>query len=202
MREIFNERMKLKEVVDKSISKIRVFLSNMNSSQKLLITIIFAALVMIVVKLGFENNSNLAEIDYKVINGEYIYIASSVIDDNDVYVTLKSISDDFISICQGYKRNQNLDKISVEDVYNGVLTNEYKKSIKKKKFKERIEEFTNKINLISENNLSLIPDSITEYKENYYLVRYESSVNDKENNMYLGIMLDSSRQKYYIWYVE
>lgn len=196
--------MQIKDVIKKNEKRLKVILSNLNNKQKLLLAIAFALLMVFIVNILIGSNSRrLGEsIDYKNISGENLYTFSNIIEDENIYVTIKSISDDFISTCLGYKKNEDNEKINSDEIYNTFLENEYKKNISKGKFEKEVEELVSNVKKVNENNFSLIPKNITEYKENYYLVKYEFKFDEELLEIYIGIMLDDIDKQYYIWYLE
>lgn len=196
--------MKTKDFIYKVTNRIKSFLSEMNAKQKLLISIAFVLLLIFLIKILFENDSDRIgqTIDYSYISAENLYTFSSIIEDKNIYVTVKSITDDFISICLGNTRDENGEMIMPSYIYNSMLISEYKNNISESEFNKKVEEIKNKVKTLNDNNYSLIPDNITEVEENYYLAKYEFNVNEQIISFYIGIMLDELNSQYYIWYLE
>ena len=196
--------MKTKDFIYKVTNRIKSFLSEINAKQKLLISIAFVLLLIFLIKILFENDSDRIgqTIDYSYISAENLYTFSSIIEDKNIYVTVKSITDDFISICLGNTRDENGEMIMPSYIYNSMLISEYKNNISESEFNKKVEEIKNKVKTLNDNNYSLIPDNITEVEENYYLAKYEFNVNEQIISFYIGIMLDELNSQYYIWYLE
>ena len=196
--------MKTKNFIYKVTNRIKSFLSEMNAKQKLLVSIAFVLLLIFFIKILFENDSDRIgqTIDYSHISAENLYTFSSIIEDKNIYVTVKSITDDFISICLGNTRDENGEMIMTNYIYNSMLISEYKNNISESEFNKKVEEMKNKVKTLNDNNYSLIPDNITEVEENYYLAKYEFNVNEQIISFYIGIMLDELNSQYYIWYLE
>lgn len=185
------------------IKKIKNFFLSLNNKQKLFIAIVLVTLLFILVNLASQkSDSNINSIDYLNITGSNLYTLSYVIEDKDLYVTLKSVADDFISMCLGYKKDENNEKFTSKYIYNYVLDTKYKNFISKRNFSNIVDDFEKNMKLIIDKNYSLIPSDIVEYNNGYYLVKYEYEIDDVMIQKYIGIILDDVNQKYYIWYLE
>ena len=88
-------------------------------------------------------------------------------------------------------------------MYDYCLLDDYKNNISKNDFINKSKEFYNNLSKIYSSTGDIFPNSITQYRENYYIVRYISyDDNGNEEESYLGIALSPSNKKYYIWYLE
>lgn len=174
---------------------------NMTNIQKLYLAIIFLIIIFILTKLMSSFNTNTLDINYKEITGSLLYPLTNEIIDKDVYVQLKSIADEFISICGGnfYKDNTN---VTVEEIYASCLYDEYKRSISKSDFINASNNFYSKLTNDNSVESNYIPYNITQFKGDFYLVRYNYDIDNSTSECYLGIALSSSENKYYIWFVE
>lgn len=178
------------------INKIKKYISNLTSIQKLIVSIVFVVVIALIVKLLFEGLLREPYIDYKNIDGVNIEIESSYID-NNTYAMIKKISDEVITVFAGtqpvYKNNI---EYTINKMYDHCLYNEYKSFISKKKFKNKITEFMQGIEYDGTN---AIPSDISMYKNNYYIITY---TNSEDINHYLGIAINYDNGSYYIWYLE
>lgn len=196
--------MKVKEFFNKYLEKIKFYIEGLTSKQKLIYSIVFVIVMAFIVKVIFGNIIKNKEsiISYDKISGEEMYITSQSFDDDNTYVILKSISDDIINEIMDKKRYSNGKLVSTKEIYNSVLTTDYRRNISLSKFKKLNAEIANKISEIKNNDLDIVPYSIVEYTEDYYLVQFSSKVGEQEINFYIGIVLNSVTKQYYIWYLE
>lgn len=174
---------------------------NMTNLQKLYLALVFLVFIFLLTRLMTNISTNTLNVNYNDVNGGILYPLTNEILDKDIYIKLKSVADEFISICRGnfLKNNTN---ITLEDIYEFALYSEYKNSVSKKEFVNKSQEFYNKLISIDPVNQNFVPYNITQYKGDFYLVKYNYTVNDSTFECYLGIALSSSENKYYIWYVE
>ena len=194
---------KIKKFFRKYIEKIKLVYANMNTNQKLISSIVFLVIMIILVKVlsSVAIKERNGGIDYNNTNGKDISLTLSSITDDDLYVTLKNISDDVISKFLGNQYDKNK-VISVNTIYKEILTSAYTESISKGKFNDIADAFINKINVIKQEYTELIPSNIVEHSDNYYLVKYKYEINEEEIELYIGIAVDTTRNIYYIWYIE
>lgn len=192
--------MNIKKIIQNFIENVKKFIENLSYKQKLIYSIVFVAVIFIIVKLVFENiieNRN-SVIDYKNMNGEDFYILSHELDNDDLYVILKNISDDIIEMCLQKKVDNTGQYITSKKLYNEILTSNYEKNISMKEFSLVVESIVNKYNNIADSYIDVVPSNITEYYDGYYIVTYNSN----QESIYIGIMLDVSNNRFYIWYLE
>lgn len=188
-------------MINKTLNNIIIKIRSLSNRKKLIVSILILLLLVILTKI-FDNISSNVEIDYEELsNINTIYSLTTSIDDLDIYIQLKSIADDFIVNC-----SENNDDI-LKDIYNSCIYNEYRSYISKTEFINKSHSFYNK--LVEANGYSnmYIPDNIVNYKDNFYILRYVYSFDNNENKSeeiecYLGIALDTTKSKYYIWYIE
>ena len=172
---------KIKKFFRKYIEKIKLVYANMNTNQKLISSIVFLVIMIILVKVlsSVAIKERNGGIDYNNTNGKDISLTLSSITDDDLYVTLKNISDDVISKFLGNQYDKNK-VISVNTIYKEILTSAYTESISKGKFNDIADAFINKINVIKQEYTELIPSNIVEHSDNYYLVKYKYEINEEE----------------------
>lgn len=196
--------MNLKNKVEKLINKFFTYINNLNYKQKLLYSIVFAVSIFLIVKIIFENiigNRNNI-IDYKNMNGEDFYLLSYELEDDNLYVILKSIADDIIKECLEQMVDDNGVYVTRERVYNEILTSNYKDSISRREFVTVAENIANKYTNVNNNYIEFIPNNITEYEDGYYLITYNFNINGENVDVYIGVTLDVGSNQYYIWYLE
>lgn len=196
--------MNLKNKVEKLINKFFTYINNLNYKQKLLYSIVFAVSIFLIVKIIFENiigNRNNI-IDYKNMNGEDFYLLSYELEDDNLYVILKSIADDIIKECLEQMVDDNGVYVTRERVYNEILTSNYKDSISRREFVTVAENIANKYTNVNNNYIEFIPNNITEYEDGYYLITYNFNINGGNVDVYIGVTLDVGSNQYYIWYLE
>lgn len=196
--------MNLKNKIEKLINKFFTYINNLNYKQKLLYSIVFAVSIFLIVKIIFENiigNRNNI-IDYKNMDGEDFYLLSYELEDDNLYVILKSIADDIIKECLEEMVDDNGVYVTRERVYNEILTSNYKDSISKREFVTVAENIANKYTNVNNNYIEFIPNNITEYEDGYYLITYNFNVNGENVDVYIGVALDVGSNQYYIWYLE
>ncbi len=195
---------KIKKYIKKYIDEIKRIFSEMNNIQKFISAVVFLIIMIILVnvlsKVIVKDRKN--GIDYKHTSGNDICLSLNTIHDDDLYVTLKNISDDIFSIIMGNKYDEQGKEVSITKVYNDIITSSYKQSISKISFNNRVKNIYEKIDLIKSNDITLIPDNILEYSNNYYMLRYRCEMNNETIEIYIGIALDTTRNIYYIWYLE
>lgn len=194
--------MSMMNIVSNLKNKIIKIISNLTSIQKLMYSIIFLLIMIFITKFlfGYIFSDNLLNIDYKSISGDSLYSLSSIIYDDNTYAQVKTIADNFINSIS--LLSSQYDNSSIDTIYNYCLYSEYKKTISKKEFIEKSSDFYNNVSKIYYNNGDIIPDAITQYRNNFYLIKYVVDDGDNSIESYLGIALDVDNQKYYIWYLE
>lgn len=194
--------MSMMNIVSNLKNKIIKIISNLTSIQKLMYSIIFLLIMIFITKFlfGYIFSDNLLNIDYKSISGDSLYSLSSIIYDDNTYAQVKTIADNFINSIS--LLSSQYDNSSIDTIYNYCLYSEYKKTISKKEFIEKSSDFYNNVSKIYYNNCDIIPDAITQYRNNFYLIKYVVDDGDNSIESYLGIALDVDNQKYYIWYLE
>lgn len=175
-------------------------ISNLSYKGRFICSII-GLIIVIIITFIFTSifNNDTFDIDYNNISGYDVYALSSIIYDNDLYAVIKVIADNFIIASSQIDINKN----SIEDIYDYCLLIDYKNSINKKDFINTSKYFYDNVSKKYSSTGDILPDSITQYRENYYIVRYITyDENANEEESYLGIALSPSNKKYYIWYLE
>ena len=179
-------------------NKIYNGISNLSYKQKFMYSIIgLLILLVITFVITRMSKSGDLDIDYNNVTGDELYTMSNIISDNNIYVQVKEVADNFISVSS----QDSLDNY-IKNIYNYCLTSSYKNSISRRDFINKSKEFNEKVGIMISTNVDIVPDSITQYVDNYYLVKYVINDDNGTQEAYLGIVLDSSTKKYYIWYLE
>ena len=191
------------KIVDKIKVNINKRISNLTNVQKLIYSIVFLIVMIFIIKFIFDGilKEKTLGVDYKNTTGNEIYTLSSIISDNDLYAQIKKAGDQFISKAQSIS-NDALTSKDINELYKYCLYSEYKDSISKNKFCEKAKDFYTRLSYKLNTDLEIVPDSITEYREEFYLLKFISYNNEEEFVSYLGIALDSDTKKFYIWYLE
>lgn len=189
-----------------------VDIERLNSKQKLLffatclVLLIVISTVLMSLRLGYD------VIDYKKENA-YTFIFNSTEDnDRNTYWTLNNI---ILPFLESYQTVENMDISDlIEYKYNGyslddyykALDTDYKKYLGKKKYLEVSKKMMEKMVSRNENGFVLKKEDLIKriYKLNLYDNAYLCELNtvDKSSNAYIGIILDTEKSKYSIFYIE
>lgn len=189
-----------------------VDIERLNSKQKLLffatclVLLIVISTVLMSFRLGYD------VIDYKKENA-YTFIFNSTEDnDRNTYWTLNSI---ILPFLESYQTVENMDisdlieykydGYSLDDYYKALDT-DYKKYLGKKKYLEVSKKMMEKMVSRNENGFVLKKEDLIKriYKLNLYDNAYLCELNtvDKSSTAYIGIILDTEKSKYSIFYIE
>lgn len=175
---------------------------NITSKQKLLLGIVCLLLIIVVFSvLKNVTSKNDKAIDYKTADEYTFLIASSEESDRDVYWTLNKIVYEYLS---SYKSDFN-SEVKGFDYYYGALDPDYKKYLGKNKYKKLSNDLIKKV-------VGGEPDIFTAFPEplitkvnklnNYDSVYFcELSTQNESENAYIGIILDTEKSKYNIFYI-
>lgn len=167
------------------------------------ITLITLVLIFIVLSILISNIRGLNRdrvIDYKNYDGYSFYVTGKTIDDN-TYETLKHISSNIIkeyTQVQEYK----MYKKEFNNFYNIVISDEYRNMYSKRKMFDKTKSFSDKARYCETDGDEFIPAGITNYYNNFYIIKYSSVIDETNYDSYIGIYLDSQYKKYYVWYIE
>lgn len=179
--------------------KLKIKFEKLTDKQKLIFSVIGLVILIFLVYL-LSNISNSNNIDYKSLNGTYIYNFSNVISNNE-FALVDEAASQIVSQFKGEKYFE-MEKIEIDDIYKYEVLSEYKKYISKGKFSDCVNNFIEKYNRIYELKKEVVPSSISEYSENQYIVVYSAQTDEEDINCYLGVALNTEGNSYYIWYVE
>lgn len=189
----------MKNKISNLIQLLREKINNLSNVQKLSASIAFLIIMILVTNIIFQNILRRDElnINYKSVDIENLYAVSySFYDESDLYAQLKKIADNIIEGLNEFNSSKNMTK---DNIYKYCLYPKYKENLSKNKYKKTVENFLNKVNENTDLNIGYIPDDIVRYRENFYIVSYKNSDNIES---YLGIMLNSKYNEFYIWYID
>ncbi len=175
---------------------------NITSKQRLILVITALILLLIVFYL-LKNITKTSEgIDYKKTDITDLLIFSSTVKDRDIYWNLDGIVTEFIS---SYKSVTNKDIKETKYYYN-ALDPDYKKYLGKKKYNEIANNLINKVMGENRDEFSSLPtplitslNKLNNYDNAYICELSTSNVND---SAYIGIILDTDKKKYNIFYID
>lgn len=172
-------------------------------SKLLLFTLVLVLITLLLLNYLFDKNRDKGIWDYKEITSatDVMYFGEKVTD-REIYYTLESIINQYLD--SYINVNDDKDKIMYEDYYN-YLTENYKKHLSKKEYKEVAENFLNKfyININSDYEAMYtyqILKDIYEFENSIYLCRLESKRNGEIG--YIALQIDQSQLAFNIVYIE
>ena len=174
---------------------------NITQKQRLILVITSLILLLIVFYL-LKNITKPSEgINYKKTDITDLLISSSTIKDRDIYWNLDEIVTEFIS---SYKVGTNKN-INGTSYYYNSLDPYYKKYLGKKKYNEIANNLINKVMGENRDDFSSLPTPlITKLnKLNNYDNAYicELSTSNTNDSAYIGIILDTDKKRYNIFYI-
>lgn len=179
------------EKLKKSIIK---FYNSLTSKGKLtlwsVLVIILALLYALVIRNGYKDN----EINYNKVNIETLLSDSEVTYNRDIIMSLEGILNSIMKVSDGTLRiNDN--NISYRDLYNSVVSENYKKKISYSKFKKSMDKvLTDAYDGGSyDSNKTYITEVLYAHGYNMYLIKLG-------DNSYIGIIMNPS--SYNIGYIE
>lgn len=188
--------MAIKEKITNIVSKIRNAYNGLEPKKKILTLAVIGIFLFIIVSIFRMNSSK--EIDYKHLDINLENAMMDRVTDNDLYVTLMSISENFLNKNTEYQKN----KIISEDlIYNEILSEEYRDYLSKNKFKKMYNDVVEKYQKIKQVKGEFIPERVSTNNDGRYILKY-SCTSDSENvELLIGIQLNKTYNKYYIWYI-
>lgn len=189
--------MKFNNTLAKIKNKVKKNYDELDAKQKIIVLAIIVIVLFTVVKL-FSINRN-SSIDYKNFDSSMEFITMSEVADNNLYVTLSSISQDFLEKSNEFEKGE---KIKIKDIYKKILSTEYNKYLNKNKFENLYNECIDKANKIKSVNGELLPENIGVDLEGKYMVKYSCKTDEESITLFVGIQINSTYDKYYIWYLE
>lgn len=190
----------VREYINNIIYSIRKKLLKMTKIQKLVVSVIALFVIMIISKV-IPNFFKDSELGYNYQEDDiFTYnLLQSSINDNNLFVTLKSIVDDFLGKTNNFYNGKN---ITVDDIYKECLTQEYRKNISKNEFKVIYNQIIEKVDKIKLVEGEFIPESITVDSNGDYILKYSNKIDENEIDVYIGLKINDTTKKYYVWYLE
>lgn len=190
----------VKEVINNKFYNIKKSIMEMSKVQKLILSIILVLIIFLISKIIpvlFDEDD--VRYDYKKDDIAIYYLLQNQVMDDNVIVTLKSIAEDFFGKTKQYYDGK---QITVNNLYDECLTDEYKSNISKSDFTEKYNQALDKVNSLKSINGELFPEKITMDKYGYYILKFSNNVEENVIDLYMGISLDTNNKKYYIWYLQ
>lgn len=184
------------------IMKLVDIKDNISSKQRLVLCLSILILLMVVFSALKQFTSKENGIDYKTTSIETLIKDSLEISDRNIYWNLNDIVYKFVNSYRSkYTKN-------VEDInyYYKALDSNYKKYLGKRKYKGQAYKLISKIIGENPDELSKIPEplitnvyQLDEYS-NAYICKL-STLNEEES-AYIGIVLDTEKNRYNIFYID
>lgn len=174
---------------------------NTSPTQKLLL-IVMLLILLAACFYGFRSlTSNKGIIDYKIADSNYFIFNSEETTDRDVYWNLEEILSKYLG---SYQSEYNNEVENVEYYYNS-LDNNYKKFLGKKKYIEISNNIIQKMVGDTKEGMVSLPAQIIKnvYKVNIDNNMYLCKLNtlDENDNAHVGIILNTERKEYSIFYI-
>lgn len=183
------------------MSKI-VDIKSLTPKQKLLFFGICLILLVVITTIALNLNIGYEAIDYKNTDIYSFIIHSEETNDRDIYWTLDNIVSQFIGT---YQSEFTKDVKNLDYFYN-ALDPDYKKYLGKKKYKEISNDIITKVIGEQKDVFSSIPAPLitTVYKLSDYDNAYICKLATQEDSAstYIGIILDTDKNKFNIFYLE
>lgn len=175
---------------------------NINPKQRLILIITILLLLIVIFGILKSVTKKSEGIDYKNINTDDLIIESSLNNDRDVYWNLNKIVYEFINTYQS-KFTKEVKEVGY---YYNALDPNYRKYLGKGKYMDKANNLITKVVGEEKNVFSLIPEPLVTsvYKMDNYDSAYicELSTQNKSNDAYIGIILDTEKKKYNIFYID
>lgn len=174
------------------------YYNSLTSKQKLIYCICIFLFVISIYYMFINKSYRENEINYKKLDSLSIINSSEICYDRDIIKCLDDILDDIIKV---YDKNLfiNNKKVSLRKFYNEVVSDNYKKAISYRKFKNKVNNLYDNYNMFYKNYGCYI--DLVYYSEVYdmYLVKLIST-NDI-NDLYIGFRLFDNSE-YIISFIE
>ncbi len=189
--------MKINNTISKIKNGIKKYYDELEAKQKIILLTIVVIILFTIVNLFSIDRNKL--VDYKNYDSSMEYITMNDLTDNNLYVTLSSISKDFLEKSDKYENGK---KINIKEIYDTILNEEYSDYLSKNKFEKLYKECVNKADKIKTVNGELLPENIVVDLNGNYMVKYSCTTNEEEITLFVGIQINTAYNKYYIWYLE
>ena len=172
-------------------------------SKLLLFTLVLVLITLLLLNFLFEGNRTDSVWNYKEITTatDVMYLGEKVTD-REIYYTLETIINQYLDSYIKPKTNE--DKVMYEDYYD-YLTENYRKYLSKREYKQVAEKFLNKfyININSDYEAmytyQLLKD-IYAFENNVYLCKLVSKRNNEVG--YIAFQISQSELAFNIVYIE
>lgn len=177
--------------------KIINFYSSLNIRSKLFFVISIVGVMAILYYLFVNNSYRSNEIDYKNLSSEEIISDSEIVENRIIISEINKILNKFSDI-KFDRLYINEKKVTIKELYNVAVTNNYKKSISYKEFSEKFNEIFNNLYQTDALNEEIIDLVYYSAKYDMYLIKF----NIKEKDVYIGLKLYLSSNKYSIMFIQ
>ena len=188
------------------MNKIKNFILNwyysLNSREKLILAVVMLFLLILFYFVFIRNSYRENEINYNELNSQEIIDNSNVVYNRERILSLDEIIVKIFKINQS-RLNINDKIVSIKELYNNSVTNNYKKEISYKKFKQKIEliqqDVYGDLNNIEVDYFNTIIDKVY-YSDKYdmFLVKLKT-INEKDR--YIGLRI-INEYNYNIVYID
>ena len=179
------------------------FYNSLTSRGKLILAFAVLVVLMLFSSLVINNSYRSDEINYNNLTATQIIEKSNVIYARNEIVSLDEVLEKILKIHTGELVIKN-DKISIRDLYNNTLLDNYKKELSYGKFKKKLNHFYDKVFLnknaeVLDTNNNYIEKVYFSYDYNMYIIEIKEEFENE--NTYLGIRLINNNE-YKISFVE
>lgn len=175
---------------------------NINPKQRLILIITILILLIVIFGILKSVTKKSEGIDYKSTSTDDLMMRSSSNNDRDVYWNLNKIVYDFINTYQSKFTKE------IKDVgyYYDALDPNYRKYLGKRKYMDKANNLITKVIGEEKDVFSLIPKPliVSVYKMYEYDNAYicELSTQNENDKAYIGIILNTEKKKYNIFYID
>lgn len=184
------------------IMKLVDIKDNISSKQRLVLCLSILILLMVVFSALKQFTSKENGIDYKTTSIETLINNSRETLDRNAYWNLNDIVYKFVN---SYYSEVTKDVKNINYYYKALDSN-YKKYLGKRKYKEQADKLISKVVGENPNVFSKIPEPLITnvYQLNEYSNAYicKLSTLKEDDNAYIGIVLDTEKNRYNIFYID
>lgn len=182
---------------------IMQFYNSLTSRGKLILAFAVLVILMLFSSLVINNSYRTEEINYNKLTAVQIIEKSDVIYSRNEIASLDEITEKILKIHTKELVIKN-DKVSIRDLYNNTVLDNYKKELSYRKFKKKLNHFydkvfTNRNSEYLDKNINFIEKVYFSYDYNMYIIEIREEFENE--NTYLGIRLINNNE-YKISFVE
>lgn len=188
----------MKKFFENLKNKISSYYNSLNTNQRLIFTSIIVVILAVIILIVNIVKNNNPVIDYNNTAAVYFGMSSNINNKND-YAIVKSVADSFQEEMKNYP-DYSTNKKRFNDFYKYCVYPKYKNIVSMKSFHEKARNFFE--NTISTDGVVDYIDDIGYVKDNFYILRYKKVDGENVIYSYLGIVIEPTSSRYYIWYIE